>query len=59
MLKALAYNEAFISILLGCLEVLDLLGQPYRGWIVRKAIGKFWGNWSGRGLNLLPLGQRS
>ena len=28
-------------------------------WTVRKAVGKFWGNWSGRGSNLLPLAQRS
>ena len=37
----------------------DLLGQPCRGWSVRKAVGKFRGNWSGRRLNLLPLAQRS
>ena len=38
-----------------CPEAIDLLGQPCRGWTVRKAVGKFWGNWSGQGLNLLPL----
>ena len=42
---------------LGCPEAIDFLGQPYKGWEVRKAVGKFWGNWSGRGSNLLPLAQ--
>ena len=33
----------------GCPEAIDLLGQPCRGWMVRKAVGKCWGNLSGRG----------
>ena len=43
----------------GCPEAIDLLGQLCRDWTIRKAVGKGWGNWSGRGSNLLPLAQRS
>ena len=58
MLWIYIYIYIYVYIL-GCPEAIDLLNQPCRDWTVRKAVGKFWGNWSGRGLNLLPLAQRT
>ena len=49
----------FLHFFLGCPEAIDLLGQLCRNWTVRKAVEKRWGNWSGRGSNLVPLAQRS
>ena len=52
-------KSIFFFFFLGCPEAIDLLGQLCRDRTVRKAVGKGWGNWSGRGLSLLPLAQRS
>ena len=54
-----SWKAYFFFFFLGCPEAIDLLGQLCRDRTVRKAVGKGWGNWSGRGSNLLPLAQRS
>ena len=59
MVTLINLREVFFCFLFGCPEAIDLLGQPCRGWTVRKVVGKCWDNWSSRGLNLLPEEQRS